>query len=186
MLIQLLVNHPQALGTIVKNTPIWVWGLLAALLALGFSQARARTAGLARIALMPVAMTGFSLSGVISGFGTAPQFASIALVWLASAALLFALIAPGPAAGRYDAATHVFTLPGTLVPLALIVAIFLTKYVVGVEMAMQPHLVRDTAFTLPVAAIYGAFSGIFAGRAARLLRLAMRPAPAGTQAALQS
>jgi hypothetical protein len=177
------MNHPQALGTIVKNTPVWVWGLLAALLALGYSQARQRTASLARIALMPLGMTGFSLWGVVSAFGAAPQFAAIAGVWVAMAALLFALIAPGRAAGSYDAQTRMFSLPGTLVPLALILAIFLTKYGVGVELAMQPHLVRDGTFTLTVAAIYGAFSGIFAGRAARLLRLAFRPAPT---AALQA
>jgi hypothetical protein len=183
MLIQLLLNHPQALATIVSKTPLWVWGLLAGLLALGFSQARQRTASLARIALMPVAMTGFSVWGVVSAFGAAPQFAAIAGAWIAMAALLFALIAPGRPAGSYDAQTRMFSLPGTLVPLALILAIFLTKYAVGVELAMQPHLVRDSTFTLSVAALYGAFSGIFAGRAARLLRLALRRAP---DTALQS
>jgi hypothetical protein len=58
----------------------------------------------------------------------------------------------------------------------LIVGVFLVKYVVGVEFAVAPRLMRDTQYALGVAAIYGAFTGIFLGRAARLWRLALRPA----------
>ena len=47
MLIQMLVHHPQMLGTILKHTPTWVWGLLAALIALGLAPARSRSASLA-------------------------------------------------------------------------------------------------------------------------------------------
>ena len=66
-------------------------------------------------------------------------------------------------------------MPGSWVPLTLIVGIFLTKYVVGVDLAMQLSLAQDSQYTLIVAAIYGTFSGIFMGRAARLWRLALRP-----------
>ena len=34
MLLQLIAQHPQALAQVVKNTPVWVWGLLAGLTAL--------------------------------------------------------------------------------------------------------------------------------------------------------
>jgi hypothetical protein len=37
---------------------------------------------------------------------------------------------------------------------------------------VQPTLARDGSYTLVVAAVYGMFSGIFLGRAARLWRLA--------------
>ena len=57
----------------------------------------------------------------------------------------------------------------------LILGVFLTKYVVGVELAMQPALAHDGAYTLAVATIYGVFSGLFVGRAARLWRLTARP-----------
>ena len=60
----------------------------------------------------------------------------------------------------------------------LIAGIFLVKYVVGVELAMAPRLMQDTQYALTVAGLYGAFTGIFVGRAARLWRLALRgPAP---------
>ena len=38
MLIQIATHQPQMLSAIVKHTPIWVWGLLAALLWLGASR----------------------------------------------------------------------------------------------------------------------------------------------------
>ena len=176
MLIQLITNQPQVLGSILKNTPAWVWGLLAGLLVLGFSQTLGRRASLRRITVMPVAMTGLSLWGAVSAFGNSPVFGYVLLAWFAGAAAMLALIAPmAPAAGtRFDASSRRFEMPGSWVPMVMILGIFLTKYVVGVELAMQPSLAQDSQFTLVVGALYGLFSGVFAGRAARLWRLALR------------
>lgn len=177
MLIQLIAQHPQAIGTILKNTPTWVWGLLSALLVLGLSQVRSRDVGQVRMALTPVAMTGLSLWGTLSAFGQTLLLAPVMLVWLAGAAVMFALIATRqPAAGaRYNATNRSFHVPGSVVPLLLIMGIFFTKYIVGVELAMQPTLAHDTQYALVVSALYGLFSGTFAGRAARTWRLALRP-----------
>jgi uncharacterized protein DUF6622 len=70
-----------------------------------------------------------------------------------------------------------FKLPGSWVPLLLILGIFLTRYVVGVELAMRPGLAHDANYVLVTGVLYGLFSGIFVGRAARLLRLALRSRP---------
>ncbi|MDP2450801.1 MAG: hypothetical protein Q8M93_04285 [Polaromonas sp.] len=180
MLIQLLLQHPQTLGPVLKNTPPWVWGLLVALLALGLSQVRNRRVGALRMAIMPLAMTGLSLWGTASAFGKSPLFGYILLVWLAGALLMAGLIATTapPTGTRHDAAGHSFWVPGSWLPLALILGIFLTKYIVGVDLAMQPQLAQDGPYTLVTGALYGVFSGIFAGRSLRLIRLALRPAAA--------
>ena len=44
------------LTQIWQKTPIWVWALLAGLIALGYSQTRTRVVGLKRTMLMPVAI----------------------------------------------------------------------------------------------------------------------------------
>lgn len=176
MLLQIITHNPQMLGTIVKSTPAWVWGLLAGLIALGLSQVRERSASLARTAIMPVAMTGFSLWGLFSAFGSSPQLAAVAGLWLAAAAIVFALVARIPQRASYDAATRSFTLPGSVVPLLLILAIFTARYAINVELALDPRLAADAQFTLACAALYGALSGIFTGRAAGLWRLAGQPA----------
>ena len=174
MLLQLITNQPQVVGTILKNTPMWVWGLLAALLALGLSQLRARTASLTRIAIVPLAMTGFALWGIASAFGASGQILWVMLAWAVPAAVISAILAPGAAAQgtRYDRSTRTYALPGTAVPLVLILGIFLTKYAVGVELTMQPRLAQDATFAMQIAALYGVFNGFFTGRAIRLLRLA--------------
>ncbi|MFT4243413.1 MAG: hypothetical protein QM569_14165 [Acidovorax sp.] len=180
MLLHLLVHQPQAIVQIVQQTPTWVWGLLAALLWLGASQWFDRTAGLRRVLLMPVAMTAFSAYGLASAFSSSAHAGAAMGAWLLTAAATTALalwLRPqAPARARYDAAARRFHLPGSAVPLALIVGIFLVKYGVGVELAMQPALARDGTFALQIAVLYGVFNGLFVARALRLWRLAQRPA----------
>jgi hypothetical protein len=174
-----LAKDLTMLSQIFAHTPAWVWGLLLALLWLGLSQAVTRTASLKRITLLPLAMTGLSLYGSVAAFGAGPQ---PLLVWLSACALAFALVlqqAP-PDATRYDPATRRFALPGSWVPLLLILGIFVTKYFVGAVTTMQPALALGTSFSLGFAALYGAFAGIFLARAARLWRLALLQAHGGT------
>lgn len=174
MLIQLIAQHPEAIGQVVRSTPTWVWGLAAALAALGASQLRERTASLARVSVMPVAMTGFSIWGMVSAFGNSPLLAQALGLWACAAAIVLAVVSRTRAGGAsYDAGTRSYVLPGSVVPLLLIVGIFLVKYVVGVDLAMAPQLIRDTQYALTVAGLYGAFTGLFVGRAARLWRLAL-------------
>ncbi|MGE4239197.1 DUF6622 family protein [Ramlibacter sp.] len=182
MLLQLVVNHPEAIVTIVRNTPVWVWGLLAGLLALGASQLRDRTASLMRVSLLPLGMTVFSAWGTLSALGASPHLANVLAAWLLAAAMAFSLLVPGRAAAQFDAARRTYRLQGSVVPLLLIVGIFMTKYAVGVELAMAPQRVQETQFALGIAALYGAFTGIFVGRAARLWKLALRPATVGLAA----
>ena len=175
MLLQLLTHHPEAAIQIVRQTPSWVWGLLVGLLALGICQLRDRTASATRVALLPLVMTMLSVSGAVSALGKTPHLAMASAVWLSAAALAFALLARGRSQARFHRAQGVFFLPGSAVPLLLIVGIFLVKYVVGVDLAMAPQLVRDPQYVSSVAALYGAFTGLFVGRAAQLWRVARRP-----------
>lgn len=157
---------------ILANTPKWVFVLFAALLWLGLSQLLTRRVGLSRITGLAIGMSAFSLYGTVSAFAGVPM---ALLAWLAGAAAVFALLAgrAAPLGTRYDAATHRFTVPGSAVPLAVMMGIFLTKYAVGITLGMQPAVARDLLFALAVSAVYGAFSGVFAARAARLWRLAL-------------
>jgi hypothetical protein len=180
MLIQMLIQQPQAITTVLKSTPTWVWGLLAALVALGLSQVRTRSASFARIAITPLAMLTLSLWGNISAFGRSPDFGFVLATWagILAVTVIAVMQLPVPAGTQFDETSRTFRLPGSWIPMLLIVAIFLVTYVVGVDLAMQPSLALDSHYVLIIAALYGVFSGIFAGRAARLWRLAARPAMA--------
>lgn len=174
MLISMLIDHPQVIGPVLRSTPGWVWGLLAGLIVLGASQLRDYSPSLARVSVMPAAMTAFAIWGMTGAFGRSPAFGYAMLAWMLVAAIVFAAVAmtSPPEGTTYDPAARTFFLKGSWVPLALIVAVFLTRYVVNVDIAMQPSLVRDGAYTVIVGGIYGISTGLFVGRAARLWRLA--------------
>ncbi len=158
---------------IIAHTPRWVFIVFALLLWLGAKQLLANRVSLLRVTIMPVAMAGLSMYGVLSAFGDSPM----ALTGWAAAAVVLAMLVMQralPAATRYNAETRRFHVPGSAVPLALLMGIFFTKYVVGVMVAMHPELAHQHDFALGIGTLYGAFSGIFAARALRLWRLAIR------------
>jgi hypothetical protein len=174
MLILTLLQQPQMLFAILRATPNWVWALLAGLLWLGFAQTRHREASLVRVSLMPVVMTAFGIWGMTSAFGASSMFGYAMMMWMLAAAVSFAVVGTTRAPGgtEYHPQTRTFFLPGSWAPLMLILAIFLVRYIVNVDVRIQPALAGDGQYTLVVAAIYGLTSGIFVGRAARLWRLA--------------
>lgn len=163
------------LAPIVQHTPAWVWGLLAALVILGWMQSRDRTAGLAAVTSLPIGMTIFGLWGTVAAFGRSPLAAQALGLWLVAAGIALAALARRPAAAWYDRSTRSFDLAGSWLPLVLFLAVFATRYAVSVLLALQPALAEEHGFALPAAALYGAFSGVFLGRAAQLWRLALRP-----------
>jgi hypothetical protein len=122
--------------------------------------------------LLPLAMIGLSLYGTLSIFAQQPW---VLAGWLGAlvAATATVLARPLPPGTSYDPASRRFTLPGSVWPLALLMAIFCTKFAAGVALALQPALAQNAAFGWGFSAIYGALSGIFLGRAARLRRLAL-------------
>ena len=156
---------------IISRTPSWVWALFLALLVLGALQMRQRSTSLLRQIVLPMVLVGLSLLGVLSAFHRSPV---AALIWACAAAAVAAWVLQLPMAQgtRYDRATGLFTVPGSWVPLALIMGIFVTKYAVGVSLGMQPQLADNASVAYTVSALYGVMSGAFAGRALRLLGLA--------------
>lgn len=172
------------ISRILANTPPWVWGLLLALILLGISQARPRRLTPAKLLILPLAMTLFSLAGTLTSLGFAPLLLA---AWAAAAALPAVVLSRtrAPRGSAYDATAGRFLLPGSWLPLALILAIFVLKYALGVLLAMDPALAREQSFALSMAALYGLLAGIFLGRGWRLWRLRLCPelAPAVPPAA---
>ena len=164
-------------AAILSHTPLWVWGLLVALIALGVSQTRTREVTLTRVTLLPLAMTVLSASGVFGAFG---ESAPAIVTWLAGlgAVLAFGRQALAVRGARWSAASERLTVPGSVLPLALILGIFVVKYTVGVTLALRPELATDSAFAAAIGAVYGVFAGLFLVRSLSLRGLAKaEPAP---------
>ncbi|QEA12054.1 DUF6622 family protein [Comamonas flocculans] len=174
LLTQLLSQHPEAITDIVRGTPAWVGALLAGLLWLGFSATREREVAIPRLVLLPLAMTGLALWGVQSAFGASGHLAALLGLWAVCAALVLlaaSRLAP-PAGTRWNPETRSFTLPGNWVSMVLILVVFLMKYGIGVQLAMEPPLAQHLGFALTVVALYGLLTGFFSARALSVLRLA--------------
>jgi hypothetical protein len=70
---------------------------------------------------------------------------------------------------------------GSRLPLVMMMAVFFTKYVASVTVAVTPQLRQDTLFACIVCGLFGVFNGWFIGRLAGDLA-SVRMLPAGAAA----
>ena len=156
---------------ILSHTPIWVFGVFLMLLAFGLMQTRTRTVGRIPALLLPAGMIGLSLAGIYFSFGfaTLPMTAyGVAIVTATVVGYIFFrdqrihLEAKG---GR-------FFIPGSWLPLPVMMTIFLAKYVYAVLLAFHTDVIYTPLFIGALSAAYGLLSGYFSSKAVNLIRLA--------------
>jgi hypothetical protein len=152
------------LTQILRGTPLWVYALFLGLIVLGYLQSKPREVAAARLAILPAALGLFSLSRVIGTFGL--ELVPVA-AWVAgtAAALLLNRVLKQPAGARWSAATGSFHVPGSWVPLALMMAVFFARYAVAVSLAMTPALAQSVGFAAGTSFAFGFLSGLFLARA---------------------
>lgn len=156
---------------ILKHTPLWVFGLFFGLAYVGYLQSKARLVSRNRLAVLPMAMLCLSFLGVWSSFGPNPTaFASWACALLA--VVIFGLVLTPSRSVFYSPESKLFTVPGSWVPLALMMCIFFTKYAVAVERGLNPGSSNSVVWVVAICTICGLFSGAFLARAMRVLKIA--------------
>ena len=123
---------------VLKGTPIWVWAIFVALIVLGVNQLRARIVSRYSVLIAPVV---FLFVGLMAA-GRGPMGFSVwALTLLATAAFTFFVWQPTGGA-RYDASIDRLNLPGSVIPMLIMLAIFLLNYVINVTLAIRPSIAR--------------------------------------------
>lgn len=165
------------LNQIITHTPVYVWAILAFILVRGMVASRDRDIAVNKLWIIPLVMLGLSLQdiGAKFGFGALPLAA-----WAVGAAATIGLVlrlgrvrmAPGKEAGS----VHV---RGSWAPLALMMAVFCTKYAASVAVAVLPHARQETLFVAVVCVLFGVLNGCFLGRLLADLA-AIRSFPAAT------
>ena len=160
----------------LQHIPVWVFSLLIGLIALGLLQTRTRHIPKQRLLGINIALTVFTLVGVVQQWRPTPWLALALLSWAAACLLLTWTLGHGaaPAGANYNPATRHFTVPGSWLPLALFMAIFACKFAVGMLGATAPGSLHSLQAAIGISAVYGLFSGVLNGRAWRLLRLRTR------------
>lgn len=155
---------------IITHTPVWVWGLLTALLALGLWQRRERRVRPFQLLLLPALLMAMGLWSMAPGFVAQPI---CALIWLlaVAAACRLGLQWPPPGGARWLPQTGRLQLPGSWAPLVIIVCIFSLRYATGVGLALFPEWRNLAGVQGPLALVFGLLSGAFLGRALGLYGL---------------
>jgi hypothetical protein len=170
-------THQEPGGRVIvqifSNTPAWVFVLLFVLLAFGVMQTRTRSVRRFPALLLPAGMIVLSLAGINSSFGLMPVPLAAWAVALAIAAVVgYALFRDRRV--EFDATEQKFFVPGSWMPLVVIMAIFFTKYVYAVMRALNADVISTPAFVVALSTIYGLLSGYFAARAFNLIKTAQR------------
>jgi hypothetical protein len=152
------------MSMILTKTPVWVWAVLAGLIALGLFQARTRSVRRMVLLIPGVALGLYSLIGVMRGFPGHPEAiaawcAGFVMTLLGLRAPLIAALA---ALRRAPLAQGV--IEGSLVPLMLFLAIFGVNFALGVTRGMAPAMLEQSSVYLGISALLGGFAGILLGR----------------------
>lgn len=155
---------------ILQGAPLWVWALLALLLFLGIRSLRTRSMPVASLVALPLAFFSLSLTNLVPLDHLAPLRIGVWLVALAIGTI------PGWYTVRgqriaVDRARRRITVPGSVVPIILMLVAFAGGFYFGYLVARYPELKTDPA-TLILASTYrGLMSGYFLGQTIRLFRL---------------
>lgn len=150
---------------ILTHTPVYVWAILALLVYRGVIALRTREVAVTKMFIIPAIMLALSLQDIHAkfGFGGA-AFATWLVVAVATTALVLrfgaARVSPATTAG------HVIV-RGSAAPMAMMMAVFATKYCASVAVAMMPRLLADGSFSIALCALFGILNGYFLGRVAR-------------------
>lgn len=170
---------------IVKRTPSWVFVLFFVLLAVGYFQSKDRAVSRNKVSILPLAMIALSLYGVISAFGIAPVGLSSWVVGVLVAVWIGVRLR-APRGACFSIETQLFSVPGSWFPLGLMMAIFFTKYAVGVTLARQLPIANEPVFIGSISLCYGFLSGLFVARALVIWRSAERATKTVSKPALHA
>lgn len=155
----------------IAHIPHWVFAVLALLLALGLMQARTRLVAPALIRAVAFGLLAYSLWGVVGSFGL---HAAVVTAWLAGIGVS---AVPGrsafaPRGMSFDAATSKVRVPGSWLPLVLLMGIFGLKFGVGYAAGSGSPIAAGGPGAAAIALLLGLLSGAFFARARAVVAVA--------------
>ena len=157
--------------SILLKAPLWVWPLLALLVVLGLRSTRPRELSEASVFVWPAIMTALSVYSIAATYGAHPLALGSWLSGMIAAILIGRMVTLGSGAARYDRKTGTFHVPGSWVPLVLLLAVFWSRFAIGVAKTRFPHVLGTPQFLTTAGLALGLCSGLFAARSLALISL---------------
>jgi hypothetical protein len=158
-----LQETTMSFEAILRGTPVWVWVLLVFLLSRGIKAFKGGTAPLGKLAIVPVVFAVWGIAHLATERAAGWQ-AAVAWVLGAVAGLLAGAFIARKTSFTVDRMQKTVTVPGSAVPLILILVTFASKFWLGVELAISAPVPVDSGYVVLDGLISGIVAGIFAGR----------------------
>lgn len=140
---------------LIKGTPMWVWLLLLFLLYTGSKSLFTRTIEVKKLLIMPIIFLVMTLSHIKD-----PVMYGIFL----ALGIIIGFLTCFKAKVMVDREHKLLRLPGSPLPLILIIIVFAESYFYGYEHAVHPEKFESIIFLTVSYIVSGVFSGIFIGR----------------------
>jgi hypothetical protein len=164
----------MTLFDVLSHTPVWVWVLLVFVLSRGFNALRLRELAAQRTLILPLVFLVWGVAGLIGSRGLGLDALLFLVGFTLGAGIGAGIAALSPIPGLKPGG--VLVMPGSFVPLVLIVIVFPIKYALAVAIATA-HAATEAVFYAAVsAAVGGLFAGLFWGRTLTQIRRALRQA----------
>jgi hypothetical protein len=154
---------------IVRHTPVWVFAILAILIATGLQALRPRVVPIWRLLIVPGVFIVWGVIGIVQRAQIAPAFP---LDWAGAVAIGAAI---GWATTRlsgmtFDPTRQVVGLPGSPVPLVRAASIFIARYGLAIAAAFAATRSEYATIVTVDVAVSGLATGYFLGWLARFVR----------------
>ena len=158
----------QTLTLILTHIPTWVWAIFASLIMMGIIQSRDQFASAKRLLILPLVWVAFGVWGIYSAFGL--QAAPL-VAWGIGLAVSATLVRRSgwPGGARFDDERQLFFVPGSWLPLGLMMGIFVGKFALGMSLTMQPAVAHNIVAAIGFSMTFGLLSGAFLGRSRAIL-----------------
>lgn len=153
----------------LAKIPVWVGVVLLVLMAVGWRQARTRVVRPRVLTGVAAALLVYSAWGVVNAFGLA---LGPLVAWAVGLFLALRLLAPWVAPTGLVAQGRAVQIPGSWLPMALLLGIFVCKFALGMATGMGAAFVQAAWFILLASLVFGLLSGSFAARAWAVHRFA--------------
>jgi len=155
----------EPIASIVSHTPAWVFVVFAGLILIGLRQLQPRIVSRRRLVVLPLLIAVYSLYGV----AMTSHYSPLALaVWLVAVAAAFLLTRLSPPAGAVSETAGTVRVPGSWVPMVVIVGLFSARYAYNVILAMHPEMQLAIGFTTLFSALFGFLGGLLLSRSVLL------------------
>ena len=154
----------ESIISIVSHTPTWVFVVFAVLIAIGVRQMQPRIVSRRRLIVLPL-VAAYSLYGV----STASHGSPLALtMWMVAVLVAFLLTYMSPPNGAVSETASTVRVPGSWVPMVVIVGLFTARYAYNVMLAIHPEVSHSASFMALFSALFGFLGGLLLSRSVLL------------------